>query len=239
MSWEDVGRSRCPSSPRVGRTVRASSIRSPGKGSEGHPCGVSRAPRVTVRRDHRGRAIGLPCPPTTDPTARAPVRRRGVRAARRWRRGPHPPSTAMSGMSSLSGHGEEEGGDKPPSTSKGTKAFLAWLSDIPDPHERYRRATAELEKHQEAIVQISLVRAQAAAEAYESGESVPRAGRAPRPQPLEGPPADPGRKRDLLADRRDSVGLPRRPPGRDGSRTPLTWSMSCHGVRTAPLTRLG
>jgi DNA-directed RNA polymerase specialized sigma24 family protein len=67
---------------------------------------------------------------------------------------------------------KKKGADKPPSTNKATKAFLAWLSEIPDPQERYRRATAELERHQEAIVQISSVRAQAAAEAYESGESV-------------------------------------------------------------------
>ena len=53
-----------------------------------------------------------------------------------------------------------------------TEAFLAWLEGVPDPRERYRRATEELEKHQQAVERLSSVRALAAADAYESGDSV-------------------------------------------------------------------
>jgi len=63
-------------------------------------------------------------------------------------------------------------GDKGPNTNKDTKAFLAWLDGVPDPQERYRRATEELEKHQQAVEQLSSVRALAAADAYEAGETV-------------------------------------------------------------------
>jgi DNA-directed RNA polymerase specialized sigma24 family protein len=50
--------------------------------------------------------------------------------------------------------------------------FLAWLEGVPDPRERYQRATAELEKHQEAVERLSAVRATAASDAYESGETI-------------------------------------------------------------------
>jgi DNA-directed RNA polymerase specialized sigma24 family protein len=55
---------------------------------------------------------------------------------------------------------------------KDTAAFLAWLDGVPDPRERYRRATEELEKHQQAVETLSSVRALAAADAYESGDSM-------------------------------------------------------------------
>ena len=64
-----------------------------------------------------------------------------------------------------------KGGD-PPRTSKDTEAFLAWLDGVPDPRERYRRATEELERHQQAVEQLSRVRATAAADAYEEADSV-------------------------------------------------------------------
>jgi DNA-directed RNA polymerase specialized sigma24 family protein len=62
---------------------------------------------------------------------------------------------------------------KPESPAKGdTERFLAWLEGVPDPQERYRRATEELEKHQQVVERLSSVRASAAADAYESGETV-------------------------------------------------------------------
>jgi DNA-directed RNA polymerase specialized sigma24 family protein len=51
-------------------------------------------------------------------------------------------------------------------------SFLKWLEEVPDPRERYRRATEELEKHQQVVEQLSSVRALAAADAYESGDTV-------------------------------------------------------------------
>jgi DNA-directed RNA polymerase specialized sigma24 family protein len=57
-------------------------------------------------------------------------------------------------------------------SSRDADAFLDWLKGVPDPQERYRRATEELEKHQRAVEQLSSVRALAAADAYESGDSV-------------------------------------------------------------------
>ena len=68
------------------------------------------------------------------------------------------------------GRGNKDG--DPPRTSKDTEAFLAWLDGVPDPQERYRRATEELELHQQAVEQLSWVRATAAADAYEEGDSV-------------------------------------------------------------------
>jgi DNA-directed RNA polymerase specialized sigma24 family protein len=53
-----------------------------------------------------------------------------------------------------------------------TEKFLAWLEGVPDPQERYRRATEELERHQQVVERLSSVRATAAADAYESGETV-------------------------------------------------------------------
>jgi DNA-directed RNA polymerase specialized sigma24 family protein len=60
----------------------------------------------------------------------------------------------------------------PPQTQDDSKTFLAWLEAVPDPRERYRRATEELEKHQEAVERLSAVRATAASAAYESGETI-------------------------------------------------------------------
>jgi DNA-directed RNA polymerase specialized sigma24 family protein len=57
-------------------------------------------------------------------------------------------------------------------TNKSTKAFLVWLDEISDPLERYRHATEELERHRRAVARISMVRARAAADAYEDGRSV-------------------------------------------------------------------
>jgi DNA-directed RNA polymerase specialized sigma24 family protein len=62
-------------------------------------------------------------------------------------------------------------GDSPDSKD-GTESFLSWLERVQDPRERYRAATAELEKHQQAIERLSSVRAIAASDAYESGETV-------------------------------------------------------------------
>jgi len=62
-------------------------------------------------------------------------------------------------------------GDPPPAKGD-TEKFLAWLEGVPDPQERYRRATEELEKHQQVVERLSSVRATAAAAAYESGETV-------------------------------------------------------------------
>jgi hypothetical protein len=61
------------------------------------------------------------------------------------------------------------GGDPPAET---TEAFLSWLEGVPDPRERYRRATDELERHQRAVERLSELRAAAAADAYESAGSV-------------------------------------------------------------------
>ena len=66
--------------------------------------------------------------------------------------------------------------NEPEPEGQGTKddaeSFLARLESIPDPQERYRRATAELEKHQQFVERLSSVRALAATDAYESGETV-------------------------------------------------------------------
>ena len=56
--------------------------------------------------------------------------------------------------------------------SEGTERFLEWLSSVPDPQERYRRATEELEEHQLAIRRLSAARARAVSEAYQSTRSV-------------------------------------------------------------------
>lgn len=52
------------------------------------------------------------------------------------------------------------------------ESFLDWLAQVPDPRERYRRATEELERHQEAVERLSMLRAEAAADAYASGETI-------------------------------------------------------------------
>jgi len=71
-----------------------------------------------------------------------------------------------------------------------TEKVLKWLEGVPDPQERYRRATEELEHHQMVVERLSSVRASAAADAYESGETVralaARLGLSP-----SRPPADP------------------------------------------------
>lgn len=65
-----------------------------------------------------------------------------------------------------------DGVDGEPTTSGDTEAFVSWLGGVEDPRERYRRATQELEKHQRAVEQLSAVRAAAAADAYDEGDSV-------------------------------------------------------------------
>jgi len=66
---------------------------------------------------------------------------------------------------------KEPKGDSPQARGD-TEKFLAWLEGVPDPQERYRRATAELEHHQQVVERLSSVRASAAADAYEAGETV-------------------------------------------------------------------
>jgi hypothetical protein len=56
--------------------------------------------------------------------------------------------------------------------SVGTEAFLEWLKGVPDPKERDRRATDELERYQKAVEALSYLRAAAAADAYDSAGSV-------------------------------------------------------------------
>ena len=53
-----------------------------------------------------------------------------------------------------------------------SEAFLDWLERLPDPRERYRRATEELERHQDAVARLSSLRAAATADAYASGETI-------------------------------------------------------------------
>ncbi len=59
-----------------------------------------------------------------------------------------------------------------PEGSNGSDAFLEWLKGVPDPRERYRRATDELGKYQKAVEELSSLRAAAAADAYDSAGSV-------------------------------------------------------------------
>jgi DNA-directed RNA polymerase specialized sigma24 family protein len=56
--------------------------------------------------------------------------------------------------------------------SEENDAFVEWLKGVPDPRERYRRATNELEKYQKAVEELSSLRAAAAADAYDSAGSV-------------------------------------------------------------------
>ncbi len=56
--------------------------------------------------------------------------------------------------------------------SDDNETFLSWLKSVPDPRERYRRATDELEKYQKAVEELSSLRAEAAADAYDSAGSV-------------------------------------------------------------------
>jgi DNA-directed RNA polymerase specialized sigma24 family protein len=65
-----------------------------------------------------------------------------------------------------------KGDGKGESAKQGSDAFLAWLDQVPDPQERYRRATEELEKHQRAVEELSAVRAEAASDAHEAGASI-------------------------------------------------------------------
>ena len=70
------------------------------------------------------------------------------------------------------GKHDEDDVEGKPTTSNDTEAFVSWLGGVADPRERYRRATSELEKHQRAVEQLSAVRAAAAADAYDEGDSV-------------------------------------------------------------------
>jgi hypothetical protein len=51
---------------------------------------------------------------------------------------------------------------------EGSDEFLEWLKGVPDPRERYRRATAQLERHQKAVEELSSLRAKAAADVYDT-----------------------------------------------------------------------
>jgi len=67
---------------------------------------------------------------------------------------------------------EDEAAPSDSTGSDDNEAFLDWLRGVPDPRERYRRATDELEKYQKAVEELSSVRAAAAADAYDSAGSV-------------------------------------------------------------------
>jgi hypothetical protein len=67
---------------------------------------------------------------------------------------------------------DEEETVVPVTGSDDNEAFLEWLKGVPDPRERYRRATSELEKYQKAVEELSTLRAFAAADAYDSAGSV-------------------------------------------------------------------
>jgi DNA-directed RNA polymerase specialized sigma24 family protein len=62
--------------------------------------------------------------------------------------------------------------EQTPQSEDGADVLVASLERLPDPDERYRQATQELERHQQAIERLSSVRADAAAQAYDSGDSV-------------------------------------------------------------------
>jgi len=66
---------------------------------------------------------------------------------------------------------EEAAGPVTPGSDE-NEAFLEWLKGVPDPRERYRRATDELGKYQKAVEELSSLRAAAAADAYDSAGSV-------------------------------------------------------------------
>ena len=63
-------------------------------------------------------------------------------------------------------------GSDEPAKDANNDAFLEWLEQVPDPRERYRRATEELERHQQAMERLSSLRASAVADAYDSGETI-------------------------------------------------------------------
>ena len=56
--------------------------------------------------------------------------------------------------------------------SSGDEAFLAWLESVPDARTRFEQATTELERHQQLVQRLSAVRATAAADFYDEGESL-------------------------------------------------------------------
>ena len=63
-------------------------------------------------------------------------------------------------------------GSDGPDKDANNDAFLEWLEQVPDPRERYRRATQELERHQQAMERLSSLRASAVADAYDDGETI-------------------------------------------------------------------
>jgi len=71
----------------------------------------------------------------------------------------------------MSDEQEASGGSVTPG-SDDNDAFLEWLKGVPDPRERYRQATRELEKYQKAVEELSSLRADAALDAYDSARSV-------------------------------------------------------------------
>jgi len=56
--------------------------------------------------------------------------------------------------------------------SSGDEAFLAWLESVPDARTRFEQATTELERHQQLVQRLSAVRAAAAADFYDEGDSL-------------------------------------------------------------------
>ena len=68
--------------------------------------------------------------------------------------------------------GEDHG--SPNVTGEGNDAFLAWLSEVPDPRLRYERATEELAKAQEMVQALSAIRSKTLAEEHLAGKSVRR-----------------------------------------------------------------
>jgi len=60
----------------------------------------------------------------------------------------------------------------PKASSEGNGAFLAWLSEVPDPRLRYERATEELAKAQEMVQALSAIRSRTVAEVHQAGTSV-------------------------------------------------------------------
>jgi plasmid maintenance system antidote protein VapI len=67
-----------------------------------------------------------------------------------------------------------EDGDQQPDRAQAqpdTEAFIDWLRSVPDPVQRYSLATSSLEKYQEAVQELSLLRGEALADAS-TGESL-------------------------------------------------------------------
>lgn len=62
--------------------------------------------------------------------------------------------------------------DPPSDSSEANSAFLKWLAEVPDSHQRYQAATEELAKAQELVRALSAIRSKTVAEEHEAGRSV-------------------------------------------------------------------